>query len=265
MNTKTKSTPSKSDNGTWETMKIVLQALAIALVIRTFFFQPFTIPSGSMIPTLKIGDYLFVNKLSYGYGPYSFNLNLSVFGTQLIKIGPFDSFRGRVFADYPERGDVVVFKFPRDNETDYIKRTIGLPGDTIRVTQGVLHVNGVPVKRTRIDDYLDSDYGDRAIPIPQFRETLKNGVVFDTLDTSPNSNADNTQEFRVPAGHYFMMGDNRDNSTDSRFPQVGFVPYDNLVGKATIVFFSRRKDASIWKFWQWPFKIRWERFFTWLS
>jgi signal peptidase I len=250
----------KSKDGAWDTIKVVIQALLIAFVIRTFFFQPFNIPSGSMIPTLLVGDYLFVNKLSYGYGPYSFNFGVNLFGHDLFKFGPLP-FTGRhVLAAMPERGDVVVFKLPIDNETDYIKRVIGLPGDRIQMRQGQLYINGTAVPRERIEDSFEpSDTGVR-FPVHQFRETLPNGVTYTTFDLSEHSSGDNTAEFLVPPGRLFMMGDNRDNSTDSRF-DVGYVPVENLIGRATILFFSHRPDVRWWEIWRWPFAIRWSRFF----
>lgn len=256
---RTENVKEKSQESGWETVKVILQALLIAFVIRTLFFQPFNIPSGSMKPTLQIGDYLFVNKLSYGYGPYSFNMTLGLFGTDIFKFGPMP-FDGRVFAGEPQRGDVVVFKLPRDNHTDYIKRVIGLPGDRIQMIDGQLYINSKPVKRERVADYIPGDGRDMGRPIPQYRETLPNGVTYMTLDMDPNSDGDNAGIYVVPQGHYFMMGDNRDNSTDSRFTrQVGYVPYENLVGKATIIFFSHADDASILKVWTWPTSIRWGR------
>lgn len=251
----------KTKDGAWDTIKVVIQALLIAFVIRTFFFQPFNIPSGSMIPTLRIGDYLFVNKLSYGYGPYSFNVSLSLFGTDLIKFGPVP-IDGRVFAGLPKRGDVVVFKLPTDNETDYIKRVIGLPGDTIQVREGVVYINDQPIRRERIEDYADPREIGYGRSVRQYRETLPNGVSYITHDIEENSVGDNTRPYQVPPGHYFMMGDNRDNSTDSRFlGQVGYVPYENLVGRATIIFFSHRPGVPLWEIWRWPIAIRWDRLF----
>jgi len=258
----------KPDEGVWETVKVVLQALLIAFFIRTFLFQPFNIPSGSMIPTLWVGDYLFVNKLSYGYSRYSFNFTLSLFGKDLFSFGPLD-FKGRVFfADTPRRGDVVVFKLPRDPKIDYIKRVIGLPGDRIQVKHGVLYINGKAVKKERIGDFIVPEGPGRNSHIRQFRETLPNGVSYVVHDLYDNGPADNTGVFVVPPGHYFMMGDNRDNSTDSRFARemggVGYVPWENLVGRATIIFFSHKPEASVWQPWMWPFVIRWSRIGTWI-
>lgn len=254
----------KSDDGIWETIKVILQALLIAFAVRMFLYQPFNIPSGSMYPTLKVGDYLFVSKLSYGYSKYSFNFGLSLFGLDLLKIGPLP-FSGRVFlAEPPERGDVAVFKYPRDNETDYIKRVIGLPGDRIQMREGVLYINGEVVPKVRIDDYIDTIGevgGTRGQRVPQYRETLPNGVTYNVLDLTPNGQGDDTVEYVVPPDHYFMMGDNRDNSSDSRFASaVGYVPYENFVGRADIIFFSIEPEAAFWQLWKWPLSIRWARF-----
>lgn len=244
-------TKKKQESGFAETVRVIFHALLIALVIRTFLFQPFNIPSGSMIATLLIGDYLFVSKYSYGYSRFSFPFSPNLFA-------------GRVWAGTPERGDVVVFKLPKDDSTDYIKRVIGLPGDRIQMISGVLHINGQPVKRERVADYVSDEPDARGQRIRRYRETLPNGVSYETFDLTSNSLGDDTREFVVPAGHYFMMGDNRDNSTDSRF-SVGFVPYENLVGRANIIFFSIAEGASPLEIWKWPSAIRLSRIFDWVD
>jgi len=244
-----------SDSGWWETAKIVVQALLIAMIVRVFFYQPFNIPSGSMKPTLLVGDYLFVSKLSYGYSRYSFPFSPNLFGEG-----------GRVFASAPERGDVAVFKLPRDRETDYIKRVIGLPGDEIVMRDGVLFINGEEIEKKPAGNFTTVDDSGRPETIPKFIETLPNGVSYAVLDANPNGPFDNVGPYKVPDGHYFMMGDNRDNSTDSRaLWGVGFVPKENLIGRADIIFFSGALDepgALEWTSpWTWPFDVRWGRFF----
>ncbi len=244
---------SKEDGGLYETVKVIVQALILALVVRTFLFQPFNIPSGSMMDTLLVGDYLFVSKFSYGYSQYSFPMGL----------GPIPD---RIWSEQPKRGDVVVFKLPSDNSTDYIKRVIGLPGDEIQMIDGVLHINGKAVKRERISDFVDEDSYGGPHRVERYRETLPNGVSYDTLDLTPYGQWDNTKIYKVPAGHYFMMGDNRDNSSDSRVPPdmggVGYVPFKNLVGRADVIFFSVKKGYSAWMFWEWPWSVRWNRIFN---
>ncbi len=253
----------KASDGVVETIKTLVYAVAIAIVIRTFLYEPFNIPSGSMVPTLLVGDYLFVSKFSYGYSRYSLP-----FGVPLIP--------GRIFFHQPQRGDVIVFKYPRDPSVDYIKRLIGLPGDKIQVIEGTLYINGVPVKRTRTDSFVDPETGALR---QQFVETLPDGVQHPILLAprdyatpptrcdNPNetsSDLENTCPFIVPPDHYFMMGDNRDNSADSRDSQsgVGYVPAANLVGRAEFVFFSTNGYARWWEVWDWPFTIRYDRLFT---
>lgn len=243
-----KSMPKKNGGGFGETIRTVIYAVLIAIVIRTVAYEPFNIPSASMVPTLLIGDYLFVSKFSYGYSRYSL---------------PFGQppFSGRVFETPPERGDVAVFKLPADPSTDYIKRIIGLPGDRIQMIGGVLHINGEAVQRERIQDAVWHDRGNNVHRSPRYIETLPNGrshpILEDRRDTGP---LDNTREFTVPEGHYFMMGDNRDNSADSR-ADVGFVPADNLVGRADLLFFSTDGTAALWEVWKWPLAIRFDRLF----
>jgi signal peptidase I len=239
----------RREGGLTEGGRVVLHALLIALVIRTLLFQPFNIPSGSMKGTLLIGDYLFVSKYSYGYSHYSLPLSPPLFS-------------GRIFGSAPERGDVVVFRLPKDDSTDYIKRVIGLPGDRIKMIDGLLYINGTPVKRERVDDFIDDENGG-AERVRRWRETLPNGVTYLSLDLQDNGFLDNTQEYLVPPGHYFMMGDNRDNSTDSRvLAAVGYVPFENLVGKAQIIFFSIGDGEPAWHIWSWPWSVRWSRLFT---
>lgn len=252
-------TNSKADAGSgWaETAKIVVQALAIAMVVRVFFYQPFNIPSGSMKSTLLIGDYLFVSKLSYGYSRFSF---------------PFspDLFQGRVLGSEPKRGDVAVFRLPQDESVDYIKRVIGLPGDEIQMKEGVLFINGTAVPKVYKDEFKNVECDRyfrhcRNVVYKRYEETLPEGLKYTVLDLEPAGEFDNTDVFKVPAGHYFMMGDNRDNSSDSR-ATVGYVPFENFIGRAEIIFFSAavdEPDAMRWLSpWTWPFDIRWTRFFN---
>jgi len=239
----------KQTGGIRETIKTIVYAVIIALVVRTVAFEPFNIPSGSMIPTLLVGDYLFVSKYSYGYSRYS------------LPLGP-PLFDGRILEHQPQRGDVVVFKLPTDNSTDYIKRLIGLPGDHIQVIQGVLNINGKPVELQQVDDYVERNAS--LSRFVQYAETLPNGKRHPIIKSAGAAGpANNTPEYVVPDGHYFMMGDNRDNSLDSRFlNNVGYVPAENLVGKAQIIFFSTDGSAALWEVWKWPWAIRWNRFLT---
>lgn len=240
----------KSHGGFAETIRTIIYAVLIALVVRTVAYEPFNIPSGSMIPTLLVGDYLFVSKFSYGYSRYSLPFGLPLFS-------------GRIFADPPKRGDVAVFKLPLDNKTDYIKRVIGLPGDRIQVIDGILHINGEQVERSRIEDYvMESQFG-TIQRVPQYVETLPNGKAYRIIETDHNMGSlDNTKEYLVPEGHYFMMGDNRDNSLDSRaLDHVGYVPFENYVGRAEILFFSTDHSARLWEIWKWPLAIRYSRLF----
>jgi signal peptidase I len=248
--------PAAQGESWFETVKTIVYALLIALVIRTFFFQPFYIPSGSMENTLLVGDYLFVEKFAYGYSRASFPF-------RGWPVGGF--FQGRLFNTVPERGDIIVFKMPNPDSAEYmqdfIKRVIGLPGDRIQVMHGVLYINDKPVPKVRAGDYVGKDQYDVVRPIARYRETLPNGKSYYVLDAMQNSNEDDTQVFVVPPGHYFMMGDNRDNSDDSRL-SVGFVPAEDLVGKAEFRFFSIDDTAVWYEPWTWPGAIRFRRMFT---
>lgn len=243
-------TEEKSGGSFLETVKTVIYAVLIAVVLRTFAYEPFTIPSGSMLPTLQIGDYLFVSKFSYGYSHFS------------LPFG-WPPFRGRVLADEQpvERGDVAVFVLPRDGKTDYIKRIIGLPGDTIQVREGRLYINGEQVERELVEDDLRTDASGFPQTVTAYRETLPNGVSHMIWERDDRSSLDNTPVFTVPEDHYFAMGDNRDNSQDSRTSRVGFVPRENLIGRAEFLFFSVDGSARLWEVWKWPSAIRWDRLF----
>lgn len=231
-----------------DTIKTVVYAILIAIVIRTLWFEPFKIPSGSMYPTLYVGDYLFVSKYTYGYSKHSLPWSLPLF-------------EGRIWKDAPNRGDVVVFKYPRDNRTDFIKRVIGLPGDKIKLEEGRLYINGQQVEREEIENFvMRNDYGN-AERYRQYVETLPGGVKHRILEISDHEANDDFDEVEVPQGSYFMMGDNRDRSDDSRV-NVGFVPEENLVGKARFLFFSHNDEEAWYKPWTWPKKIRWSRLFN---
>ena len=238
--------------GTWEWLKTLVYAVLIAVFIRAVAFEPFNIPSSSMVPTLLVGDYLFVSKFSYGYSRHSLP-----FSVPLIP--------GRIFVTPPERGDVAVFKLPSDNKTDYIKRIIGLPGDRIQMRSGRLYINEKRVERRRIEDFIVVDGSGRYRRVPQFIETLPNGRKHRILEMTETDRLDNTKVFTVPPGHYFAMGDNRDNSSDSRVPAeqngVGFIPIENMVGRAEVMFFSTNGEARWWQVWRWPGAIRFHRFF----
>lgn len=238
---------SRKSGGFLETVKTLLYAVLIAVAIRTVAFEPFNIPSGSMIPTLLVGDYLFVSKYSYGYSRHSLPFSLPLLPS-------------RVFESLPERGDVAVFKLPRDGRTDYIKRIVGLPGDRVQVRRGRLHVNGEAVGRRRVDDL---PIGPLGTGVPQFVETLPGGREHLIAERRGDTGGlDDTGVYTVPEGHVFAMGDNRDDSLDSRvLGEVGFVPVENLIGRAEFLFFSHDSTARLWEVWKWPAAIRWSRLF----
>ncbi len=235
----------KRKESKFELVKTILVAGVIALGFRSFLFEPFNIPSGSMVPSLLVGDYLFVSKSSYGYSRYSFP-----FG-----IAPFSE---RVFSAEPKRGDVAVFRQPTDPAVAFIKRVIGMPGDQIQVKDGILHINSVPVERSYLGSATATN-GFMTMNFKVYEETLPNGSSHLIQERSDSDSFDNTTVYFVPDDHYFMMGDNRDNSRDSRTTAVGMVPAENLVGRADRLFFSHNGNARIWEFWKWPFAIRYGR------
>lgn len=247
-----------------EAFRSFLVALLVALVFRSLAYEPFHIPSGSMLSTLYKGDYIFVSKLSYGYSRYSFPFGLKLFD-------------GRLLASEPKRGDIVVFRNPSMPRVDYIKRLVGMPGDHVQVKMGRLYINGEPVEVQRVGDIsVPDDESGRMSNVVQFKETLPGGrqhIILDehegNYDPRTGFDSDNTDEYVVPEGHFFMMGDNRDNSQDSRYqPDMGyvqapgFVPFDYLVGRADVIFFSFKGGVPMWKFWEWPFAFRADRFWV---
>ncbi|MBL8543043.1 MAG: signal peptidase I [Hyphomonadaceae bacterium] len=222
----------------WDNVKTILYALALAMVLRFTIAQPFRIPSGSMQPTLEVGDYIVVTKWSYGYGRFSF--------APLEGLFP----HGRLFGSEPHRGDVVVFRPPPEPDRDFIKRVIGLPGDRIQMIDGLLHINGQPVQRESLGIVNFEDEDGLIEPIQAYRETLPDGGSYTVFDRTPRGELDNTRVYVVPEGHYFMMGDDRDNSADSRVPSVvGYVPFDNLVGPAQFVVVSFDNTTSLLQPW----------------
>jgi signal peptidase I len=256
-------------------VKTVAFALVVALIPRIVLAQPFTIPSASMEPTLMIGDYVIVSKFAYGWS------------RQSVPFSP-PLGQGRLLGQQPQRGDIVVFKEPNNGRTDIIKRLVGLPGDTLQVTGGVLRINGRSVKRLALPLALDVESFDRPIQVAQFKETLPNGKTYVTDSFGPNAPAANTGVYKVPVGCYFMMGDNRDDSLDSRFDPgpiakgqsrcpwnpaldrfipaedqagMGFVPFDDLVGRADLVLLSWKPGASVLKPWTLLTHVRWNRAF----
>ena len=222
-------------------------AIFVAILVRSFLIEPFNIPSGSMKPNLLKGDFIFVTKWSYGYSKHSLPFSLPLIPN-------------KIFAKIPNRGDVVVFKTPYDNKTDYIKRVIGLPGDKIKIINGQIYINNILILRKKIDDFLDIDrFGsiDNPKKIRQYKEYFFD-LEISVLDYGDGLSADDTKLFTVPKDHFFVMGDNRDDSVDSRFVSVGFVPYINLVGKAQMIWFSL-ENSRFYQIWKWPRAIRFER------
>jgi len=279
MSTAKQSAKAQASNGWVETGKTLLYAMLIALGVRTIAIEPFNIPSGSMIPTLLVGDFLFVSKYSYGYSRFSIPFSPPVFGWTKT---------GRIFGSLPRRGDVVVFRYTRDTSVDYVKRVIGLPGDTIQVKGGHLFIctpaadhpcgtkddpekNLVEAPRSPQNgieyEVPDNRTGTRILA-KEYTELLPNGVQHNILKYSDDAHLDpgteidanNTIPYVVPESNLFMMGDNRDDSSDSRFQNdLGFVPVKNLVGRTQFIFFSFDASAPGWQFWMWPFEVRWGR------
>jgi len=248
--------PSENPNkNSWnDTISTVLVALLLAVVFRSFFFEPFHIPTGSMKDNLLVGDYLFVSKYSYGYSRYSFPFGFPIFQGRELELNK------------PKRGDVVVFRLPANTHIDYIKRLIGLPGDHIQVKDGIVYVNGTALKREQISDFSDDEDKHNIKSISRFDETLPGGKVIEILKQYKSGPADNTQLYEVPPGHYFMMGDNRDNSHDSRFLEdVGYIPEENLVGRAEIIFFSTDGTAQLTDPVSWFTAIRYNRIFKFIE
>ena len=232
-----------------ENLKTLIYALILALIIRSFLFQPFYIPSSSMEPNLLVGDRLFVAKYEYGYSRHSFPFSPKFTNKRFV-------------AKKPSRGDVIVFKTPADNRTDYIKRLIGLPGDTIQMKDGEIFLNNKKIKRRSIKITKEINCGKQAINVNAFEESLPNGKKYIAVYRDDGTMM-NTDMFVVPDDHYFFMGDNRDCSKDSRFlSSVGYVSFINLVGKAKIIFFSNdKKKGGFIKFWRWNETLRMDRFF----
>ena len=230
-----------------ENIKTIIYALTIALIIRSFLFQPFYIPSSSMEPNLLVGDRLFVSKYSYGYSRHSFPFSPKIYND-------------RIFEKTPERGDIIVFKTPADNRTDYIKRLIGLPGDVVQIIDGNLLLNNTLIPKNKLKISLKINCGNEILETDVFEETLPNGVKYIAVYRREGT-MKNSDRFIVPENHYFFMGDNRDCSKDSRFlSSVGYVSFNNLVGKAQLIFFSNdKKKHSFFKFWKWNKSIRTDR------
>ena len=232
-----------------DNVKTLFYALLTALFIRSFFFQPFYIPSSSMEPNLLIGDRLFVSKYSYGYSQHSFPFSPKIF-------------TGRILKKTPKRGDVVVFKTPADNRTDYIKRLIGLPGDKVQIINKDLYLNGIKIEKKQVETSLNINCGGEILKVDVYEETLPNGTKYLAVYRKDGTMI-NSDVFIVPNDHYFFLGDNRDCSKDSRFlSSVGYVNFNNLVGKARIIFFSsNKKKGSFFKFWNWNQIVRKDRLF----
>ena len=232
-------------NSFFDNIKSIFLAIFIAVLIRSFIFEPFNIPSGSMKPNLLVGDFIFVSKWSYGYSKHSLPFSIPLIPNKLL-------------SKYPNRGDVVVFKTPADNRTDYIKRVIGLPGDKIKIVNGDIIINNNIVLRKKIEDFIDIDKIGKKFRIRQYKEYFYD-LEINILDLNDQSLVDNTIEYFIPDDHFFVMGDNRDNSQDSRFlNNVGYIHMNNLIGKAQYIFFSL-ENSRFFELWKWPKAIRYKR------
>ena len=237
----------KPKNKLLSNIKSITIAIFIALLIRSFLFEPFNIPSGSMKPNLLVGDFIFVSKYTYGFSKHSLPFSIPLIPS-------------KIFSKTPKRGDVVVFKTPENNRTDYIKRVIGLPGDNIQIKNGIIFINDTIINRQRLSDFIDNDKKVNIKRVRRYKEYFSKKEI-EVLDLIDNGLADNTQKFKVPNNHFFVMGDNRDNSQDSRFiNSVGFIPFENLVGKAQFIFFSLENSRFL-EIWKWPTSIRYNRIF----
>lgn len=250
--------PQRQGESLFQMVRSFVSVVLLVLVVRTFLYEPFNIPSGSMIPTLQVGDYLWVSKYSYGYSRYSFPLSPHLFD-------------GRIWGAEPHRGDVAVFRFTKDTSIDYVKRIIGLPGDHVQVREGQLYLNGAPVPCVPQGGYTEVDENHLQTEGRECRETLPGSagaapVTHGVLRFTNEGMQNDTPEYVVPPGYFFAMGDNRDHSADSRFmgegsEDLGFVPMENLVGRAGMIFFSVDSTHPFWQFWTWPTEIRWARLF----
>jgi signal peptidase I len=230
-----------------DTIVVIIEALVIAVLFRTFIYQPFSIPTASMQSTMMIGDYFVADKFVWGFGPHSFPIPLP--------------FHGRIFGRDPSVGDIAVF-FNETSGQDYIKTVMGMPGDHIQMKQGRLWINGKMLDRQLVGEGTDTDDNHNTVPVKIYKETLPNGVVHTIQEISDDGPLDNTMEYVVPPGHYFMMGNNRDRSADSRIlSDVGYVPAEDLEGKAEFRFFSIKDDLPPWQFWNWPANVRLDRMF----
>lgn len=241
----------------WGSVRTLVIVFSAILIFRAVIFQPFYIPSGSMIPSLLIGDNLFVAKWPYGFSRYSFPLGHH-----------FNYFSGRILNKTPDLGDVVVFRAVSQPGQDFIKRVVGLPGDTIQMIEGKLHINGYACPIEKIQDATYYDDSGKDIQSAQYIETLPNGVEHLIIKKLRFGEGyyDNTDEYVVPPGHYFMVGDNRDGSNDSRAQDViGYVPEENLVGRASFIFFSTGSHAQLWEIWRWIAKAHYDRVMTWVN